>query len=230
MNELPTQNTTPSPDRVHGKLLYLLILIALVQFSHPITSTGQLLPLLLYQFMYASMIVVGILVGRDTPRHAAILTLSGLSYLVCGTVYSFFPTQQWAILLAYLSLIPYQLMIVTILLRYIFKAHYVTQDVLYAATAVYLMLGAVFVPVYGLLQTLAPGSFIDNMNSAAAVQWQQLIYFSYVTLTTAGYGDILPVTLWARSLANVEMVIGVLYVTIIMARLVALYAQEKEGK
>ena len=142
----------------------------------------------------------------------------------------FFPTQQWAILLAYLALIPYQLLIVTILLRYIFKARLVTQDVLYAAIAVYLMLGAVFVPDYGLLQTLAPGSFLDNLNVAAAVHWQQLIYFSYVTLTTAGYGDILPVTLWARSLANIEMVIGVLYVTIIMARLVALYAQEKEDK
>lgn len=220
--------TIPEHNQIQGKVVYLLILIALVQFSHPITATGNLVPLLLYQVMYASMIVVGIIIGRDTPRHAVFLTLSGLSYLVCGTVYSFFPTQQWSILLAYLALIPYQMLIISILLRYVFNAHHVTRDVLYAATAAYLMLGALFVPVYGLLETVVPGSFVDNMRSAAAVQWQQFIYYSYVTLTTAGYGDILPITFWARSLANVEMIIGVLYVTIIMARLVGLYAQEKE--
>ena len=70
---------------------------------------------------------------------------------------------------------------------------------------------------------------MDNLNPAAAVQWQQFIYYSYVTLTTAGYGDVLPITLWARSLANMEMVIGVLYVTIIMARLVGLYTRNKES-
>jgi 23S rRNA maturation mini-RNase III len=42
-------------------------------------------------------------------------------------------------------------------------------------------------------------------------------------LTTLGYGDILPVSMWARSFASIEAVIGVLYVTIIMARLVSLY-------
>ena len=54
--------------------------------------------------------------------------------------------------------------------------------------------------------------------------WQNFVYYSYATLTTLGYGDVLPVTLWARSFASVEAIIGVLYITIIMARLVGLYA------
>jgi hypothetical protein len=55
-----------------------------------------------------------------------------------------------------------------------------------------------------------------------------LIYYSLTTLTTTGYGDILPVSPWARSLANAEMVIGVLYLAILMARLVSLYSQADE--
>ena len=56
---------------------------------------------------------------------------------------------------------------------------------------------------------------MDNLNPAAAVPWQHFIYLSYITLTIAGYGDMLPITPWARSLTHGEMVIGVLYVTII---------------
>jgi hypothetical protein len=61
------------------------------------------------------------------------------------------------------------------------------------------------------------------------VKWQQFVYFSYTTLTTAGYGDVLPISWWARSLANIEMITGVLYITIIMARLVSLYTTNKQG-
>ena len=92
--------------------------------------------------------------------------------------------------------------------------------------SLYLLLGALFVPVYGLLETLGPGSFRDGSFPNAPVQWQQLIYFSYTTLTSSGYGDILPLSWWGRSLANLEMIYGVLFITIVMSRLVALY-QEK---
>jgi hypothetical protein len=60
------------------------------------------------------------------------------------------------------------------------------------------------------------------------VFWPQFIYFSLVTLTTSGYGDILPVSGWARALANVEQVIGVLYIAVLMARLVGLSEERKD--
>jgi hypothetical protein len=117
-----------------------------------------------------------------------------------------------------------------VLVRYIFLTRAVTRDVLYAATSVYLLLGAIFVPIYGLLETLWPGSFVDNTAPDAPVAWQQLLYYSYTSLTTMGYGDVLPVSWWARSLATAEAVIGVLYIAILMGRLVGLYAQETPAK
>ena len=59
-----------------------------------------------------------------------------------------------------------------------------------------------------LLETLGPGSFRDGSFPEAPIQWQQFVYFSYTTLTSSGYGDILPIAWWARSMANLEMIVG----------------------
>ena len=205
---------------VEGRVVYLLILVLVVQFSYPITAFGTW-ALVLYQVFYASMIITGVIVGRDSPRHMLVLAMSGFVYLAAGIAYSFNPQATWIVFLTYLALIPYLGMLLYILGRFLVIMKNITRDVLYAASAVYLLLGGIFVPIYGLIDLMNPGSFQDG--AAANVQWQQLIYFSYTTLTTAGYGDVLPVSWWARSAANLEMVVGVLYLTIIMARLVSLY-------
>ena len=67
-----------------------------------------------------------------------------------------------------------------------------------AAISIYLLLGAMFVPFYGALELFSPGSFIDTSPQAVELGWQQFVYYSYVTLNTIGYGDILPVTLTAK--------------------------------
>ena len=67
---------------------------------------------------------------------------------------------------------------------------------------------------------LAPGSYVAS--SGAAINWQQLVYYSYVTLTTVGYGDITPVGSYAQSVASFEAVLGVLYTVILLSRLVGM--------
>ena len=90
------------------------------------------------------------------------------------------------------------------------------------------LLAFLFVSIYGMVETFAPGSFVDN-TLGSPVQWQQLIYFSLITLSTAGYGDILPATMWGRMLAGIEATVGVLYVAILMARLVSLYDSQRKA-
>jgi hypothetical protein len=214
---------------VKGRVIYLLALIALVQFGYPITAYGTA-ALIFYEILYASMIVVGVIVGRDSLRHITFLSLTGFTFFAASMFYAFKPSATWAVFLTYVTLVPYIIMLVWILARFLSIARVITRDVLYAATAIYLLLGAVFVPLYGMLETLAPGALRDGSAPEAAIQWQQLVYFSYTTLTTAGYGDVLPISWWARSLANIEMIVGVLYITVIMARLVALYTSERQGE
>jgi voltage-gated potassium channel Kch len=117
------------------------------------------------------------------------------------------------------------------LLRYVFQAKHITLDVLLASVTVYILFGAVFVPFYTLIEIIAPHSFSGNgLVENGITYWQNFVYFSYVTLTTVGYGDILPVSLWAKSLVGIEAVSGTMYLTIVMARLVGLYASDDSRK
>lgn len=218
--------TTSTKDTVKGKVIYLLILVILNQFIYPITEQGGIY-LILYQLLYASMFAAGIYIASDTRRHLITTASTALIFLGFGIWYAFDPTHTWKILATYFALIPFLTTIIMVLLHYIFIAKIVTRDVIYAAVSVYLLLGALFVPLYGILETLWPGSFVDGATPDGPVMWQQLIYYSYATLTTMGYGDVLPVSWWARSFAGAEAVIGVLYLAILMARLVGMYAQEK---
>ena len=188
-------------DTVTGKVIFLLVLVALNQFIYPITQWGSVY-LILYQLLYASMFVAGIFVASDTRWHIIVTASTAVLFLVFGIWYSLDPTDLWKVLTTYVALIPFQATVILVLLHYIFRARLVTRDVIYAACGVYLLLGAIFVPAYGILETMQPGSFTDGAYPDGPIRWQQLIYYSFPTLTTMGYGDVLPVSWWARSFAS----------------------------
>jgi voltage-gated potassium channel Kch len=84
-------------------------------------------------------------------------------------------------------------------------------------------LGTFWFSVYRLIETIHAGSFLLMAPQATNVSRSALLYFSLITLTTVGYGDVLPATPTARGLAALEGVSGVLYLAITVARLVAAY-------
>jgi hypothetical protein len=215
--------------QVQGRVVYLLVLVSLVHFIYPITLQWPgAATIIIYNILYVAMFGIGIwIVGEH--RHLRVLTIStAVIYFAFSVLYALEPTNTGRILVTYLALIPFQAAIILVLIRFMFAARRVNRDILFAAVTVYLLLAAIFVPVYGILEVIQPGAIVDNMNSGALVVWQQLIYYSLVTLTTTGYGDILPVSPWARALANAESVIGVLFIAITMARLVGLYSQHED--
>jgi len=102
----------------------------------------------------------------------------------------------------------------------------VTLDVLFGAAAVYLLIGLMWTMAYVLLENLRSGSFM--VAAGGTPMLPDLLYFSFVTLTTLGYGDILPVTSQAQSLAILEAVTGVLYLAFLIGRLVGAYLHAKQ--
>jgi hypothetical protein len=106
----------------------------------------------------------------------------------------------------------------------------VTRHRIQGAVALYLILGLLFAHLYGLLNVLVPEAFANvppGLSADAVFYRGRLVFFSFVTLTTTGYGDILPLHPVARSLAMLEAVIGQLFPATLLARLVAL---ELEGR
>lgn len=114
------------------------------------------------------------------------------------------------------------------ILATVLRQRRVTQDTLYGSVCVYLLMGVAWAIVYGLVELRVPGSFVQNNQTlvidvgAEAGVSNRLIYFSMVTMTTLGYGDITPVRTLAQRLAVLEAMTGQLYVAITVARLVAL--------
>jgi hypothetical protein len=112
------------------------------------------------------------------------------------------------------------LLLLVVVLGQTFRAGPVTGHRIQGGIAGYLLLGLVWAQAYALVEILHPGSFSGAINAAAG--HRSFAYFSFVTLTTVGYGDILPVHPAARSLAMLEAVTGPLYIAILLARLVSL--------
>lgn len=97
---------------------------------------------------------------------------------------------------------------------------------LLACVGLYLIIGMFYYAVFNLIQEIHPGSFMEVGQPSLPVSRHSLLYLSLATLTTVGYGDVLPVSRPARMIATVEAVTGVFYVAITVARLVAAYHQK----
>jgi hypothetical protein len=103
----------------------------------------------------------------------------------------------------------------------------VTIHRIMGAVILYLSIGLIFANAYRAAALLLHPSF-TGLTTAAGGSLSQLLYFSLTTLTTTGYGDILPVHPFVRSLANLEAVMGQLFPATLLARLVTLHATGKE--
>jgi hypothetical protein len=118
--------------------------------------------------------------------------------------------------------------VVANLLRFVLRAPSVNVEVLCASISAYLMLGLLWTVAYWLVDQLTPGAFAFNGNAERpSIRGFNAFYFSFITLSTVGYGDITPVSKVARMLAAMEAMTGLLYVAVLIARLVSLYSTPK---
>ena len=108
------------------------------------------------------------------------------------------------------------------LLRYVFQRDVMTADKLYGATAAYLMLGVLWAFLYAIAAELEPGSFVSG-GTALSPTFPDLLYFSFTTLTSTGFGDIVPALRVVRGLTVLEQLTGGLFVAILIARLAGVY-------
>jgi hypothetical protein len=110
-------------------------------------------------------------------------------------------------------------------LAYVLRPGPVTGDKLHGATSAYIMLGLFWAFIYQLLEVLSPGCFVNLAANPPSndVDWRQFVFFSFTTLTSTGYGSIVPVTGYAQSASILEQLAGIFFVAVLIARLAGLY-------
>jgi voltage-gated potassium channel len=106
----------------------------------------------------------------------------------------------------------------------------VDRERLAAALNFYLLLGLIFAFLFTVIAELRPGSFhfaIARPAEFAARPLADMVYYSFVTLATLGYGDIVPLSSSAKGLAILEAIVGQIYLVVVVARLVSLYGKSE---
>jgi len=112
------------------------------------------------------------------------------------------------------------------ILKFITEKKIVTREVIFAAIVSYLFIAVIWANGYSALELVQPGSF-SVPEGAFQGSGSVFFYFSIVTLTTLGYGDVTPLTQQAGSLAAVEALVGQIYLVVLVAWLVGMYVSRK---
>lgn len=209
-------------------LSVLLVLLTVRLFVLPPLVAGSLSRGSLLPGVLGLTLMVGILAVTNERR----LTIAW-GFLVVASVIVKIAVRSnagypWLELVADLIDMLTLVAITSALLIHVNRRGPVTGHRIRGAIAAYLLLAGVFASAYQIVERISPGSFdIRGARREADGRQEELFYFAMVTLTTTGYGDITPVSQPARSLAMLEALIGQLYPTILIARLVTLEIESR---
>jgi hypothetical protein len=124
----------------------------------------------------------------------------------------------------------YLLFLIITILRFIYSAKVVTTDIIFASIVVYLLMGLLFAFGYEIIDALqeAPFSIPAGLSETLRTKTQYLfLYYSFVTLTTLGYGDISPNNVYGASMSMIEAIVGQIYLVVQVAWLVGMHVSRK---
>ena len=181
------------------QILALILLISIISIIREFYAHRKIFTLLLAVAVVGFILdVVGHIIAQNDTQQVGLDVISNFIYLC------------------------FYFMAILLLMRQIFAGDKVTKDTIVGGVSIYLLIGLFWFLLYrevviidnNAFSTVPPGPF-------------KLVYFSFTTLTTLGYGDITPVSKMAMTLSNVEAIVGQLYPAIYIARLVGLYTAQE---
>jgi hypothetical protein len=225
------QNVSSSLDRLRERwsdplLTALTVIMVLMMF---VFAPLQAIGFKIFQalgFVSALAMIGGVFLMSGSP----IILVTMVAALIMATTAAVSRVSAPSILDIYLlsgALLTMGLMLVWVVARAVFSPGRVTHHRIIGAILVYLSVALIFVALYSIVGLLVPNSFSGMSFEDSPALASKVIYFSFVTLTSTGYGDVFPVHPVARSLCNLETIVGQLYPATLLARLVSL---EIEGR
>jgi hypothetical protein len=211
------ERATTRPD------LFLLLSLLLIILVYPVLDHGDIQRLILGCLMFAPLLIATVRLSKRKGWLWPTVLLMAVTVLT-AVVSTFVPITalmglKWALLTIFFALT------VCGLFPYLKNARSVSDAHLYTAVSIYLLLGLQWFALYSAIDVFFPGAILQT-NPAVTDRHSELLYFSLVTLSTIGYGDVVPLRGEVRMLAALEGVTGVLYIAITVALLVSAYKQQ----
>ncbi|GAB4231076.1 MAG: hypothetical protein Tsb0021_09350 [Chlamydiales bacterium] len=156
--------------------------------------------------------------------------LIAFTFLIAIVLLYFYPSQNAQEIALSLHILFY-VYLISIVLPYVLKHKRADIEDLYASVSLYILLGLAWSSIYQAIEFYSPNAFQIHRNEIPdALRVSDLIYFSFTTLTTLGYGDVTPVLSQAKMVSIIEAIMGVLFLSTIISRTIGLYIYELKEK
>ena len=206
---------------------YMLVGLTIFLIGVPIGLDLQLFtPDIVQSIGFSALLIIGVLSLKKSGHSFRI----GIALVIAGIAMDLLhAVLQESVLIigSMMALLMFMVLATGGVFRQIAVSNVMSPNRIVGAICVYLLIGVIWSIAYALLDLAAPGSF-EGIASEISSGWDpDWIYYSFVTLTSLGYGDLLPLTNTARTLSYMETVVGQFYLAIMVAGLVGAYLSAK---
>ncbi len=201
-----------------GRFLFLLISIALMFTLRPFLEGFIRIGVLVD--IFATLILISGIYAASPNKHILRLALLIAFPTLIAHWLNYFVEVHYLFLAREIFGGFFYAFMIGVILNYLFKEKQITADTIAGAICAYFLIGLMWASIFATLELTQPGSFEipQNMQDESI----SFTYYSYVTLTTLGYGDITPITTQARSFSLLEAITGQIYLATLVARLVSI--------
>jgi len=204
--------------------LILLIALLVIIISAPLLGVIRH-GIVLLNIVGAIVLLAGLYAVSERRRIFTIAAVLSILSVIGTSLLLTFPGHAMVIF-SHVTMILVLVFFAIAILCYVLRSGRVTADKIYAAICAYLLIGYAWAFAYAVLDEFQPGAFASPTEVARndyIGRVVQMRYFSFITLATAGYGDIVPRTPGARTMAILEAILGQFYLVALIGRLVGLH-------
>jgi len=205
------------PHSVAWFLVALILFFVTAPFIEELDYGRYIDAGLLSVVLLAAVFAVG---GR---RQTLMLAIALVVPVILSSWFRHFKEGEWTYRVFVAFFILFIAFVVHQFFRFVLRSPRVNSEVLCAAVSIYLLMALLWGSAYTMVARLNPGAFSGVPAANEPLHGFAALYFSMITLTTVGYGDIAPVSGPARMLAMLEAVSGTMYLAVLIARLVAIH-------
>jgi hypothetical protein len=207
-------------SREEGLSILLLILVVIIFLIYPLQRLG-IMSMLLVRIFFSLLVVAGVWAVSRNKKNLVLAMVLAVVYLF-SQVYRAISPDKWVLLSNLVVAIVFEALLTIFILVRTVAPGPVNRYRIEGSVVVYLMVGILFSTIYTLIYALNETAFIfSNKPESIDLSQASLTYFSFVTLTTIGYGDIQPLHPFSQSTAMMEGLIGQLFPAILIGRLVS---------